>query len=216
MAQGITRFSTSEDVAIAFYKTGKIIPNFERWVRQSEDYRAAAVARKPEKLEKELTRLQNKYNGFDPRRDLIILRSYVRLLPDKQKDADGNDIYNMTIEFLNAPNALYFPYDFLGERIAVMPYRLDQIMKPNLTPSEYKRIKEGIRLSAKNTMIIRLRPRESDLSHPHKIDGMEQWVFKTDIISLEIWDKRGNFLWEYNATDYTPPETNKLQGLFSK
>ena len=158
MAQGITKFSTSEDVAIAFYKTGKTIPNFERWIRQSEDYRATAVARKPEKLEKELARLQQKYSSFNPETDFIILRSYVRLIPNKTQDEKGEDQYSMAIEFLNAPDALYFPYDFLGERIAVMPYRLDTIMKPEISFHEFEQIKKNIRLSAKNTMIVRLRP----------------------------------------------------------
>ena len=104
----------------------------------------------------------------------------------------------------------------MEQRIALFPHKLDRAMTPDLTRAEYDLIRDGIRLSAKNTMIVRLRPRQADLTRPHKIDGLAQWVFTTDIVSLEIWDKRGNFLWEYNAPWYLTPQERKLQGLFQK
>jgi len=67
----------------------------------------------------------------------------------------------------------------------------------------------------KNTMIIRLRPTESDFSKPYMIDGIAQWVMKADIVSLEIWSRQGRLLWEYTAEWYVSPNTKKLNNLFA-
>ena len=215
-AQGIIKFSTSEDVVIAFYKTGKTVPNFKRWARESYDHRHAAVTRKPRIFEREMTRLQNKYNSYNTKSSLLTLRTYVRLDTETMLNAQGQEEYKMNIEFTRAKEALYFPYDFMGERIAVMPHKLDLLLKPDLSETQYKMIEGSTSKSRENIMIVRLQPRQSDLSRPHMIDGMEQWLFITDIISMEIWTTSGSFLWEYNKPGYTSPETKKLQGLYGR
>ena len=89
-------------------------------------------------------------------------------------------------------------------------------MNTTISKEEYNYINEAVPHSAKNTMIVRLLASESDFSRPYKIDGLEQWVMKAEIASLEIWSKHQRLMWEHTAQWYVSPHTMKLNNLFSK
>ncbi len=215
-AQKRLKFSTTEDIAIAFYKTGGKIPNFDRWIKEREPYSTTPWARRAAMLKQETSRLQLAYQNFKPNKDFITIRTFVNLAPQEQKNKAGEKTYTLPITFSGAPEALYFPYDFLDQRIVVMPSKMDKVMKAQITESDYRRITEALRTSAKNTMIVRLRTTESDFSKPYLIDGIPQWVLKTEIVSLEVWSKQGRLLWEYSAPWYISPNTTQLNNLFEK
>lgn len=219
-AQNDRDFSTAQDVAIAFYKTGDTVPNFKNWVEETEPYKTTPLAKRPQVMETELTKLQKAYQAFSPTKDYLLLRTYVSLKPKMVEPVPSEDLsqenmepsYSMDITFSNAPEALYFPYDFIGQRIAVMPYELDSFMSQDLSKEEHDFIQS--KLTGQNLMVVRLKCRESDLSLPHKIDGIHQWVFKTEIASMEIWNNKGLLLWEYTAPWYITPTVLELKDLY--
>ena len=214
-AQNRVTFSSTEDIAIAFYKTGGSIPNFERWTKERKPYNLTPWARREAMLKNEMTRLKLAYRNFDPKGDFLTIRTFVDMDPQEQVGEDEEVTYKLPITFSEAPDALYFPYEFLGERIVLMPYSMEKVMNGEITEAQYEFITDALRHSAKNTMIVRLRANEADLSRPYKIDGLYQWVFKTDIVSLEIWSKQGRLLWEYTAPWYTSPNTVKLNNIYN-
>ena len=108
------KFATTEDIAIAFYKTGGIIPNFEKWIKERDPYRHTQWARRDEVFQQEMSRLQLAYKNYNPKEDFLLIRTFVRLDPSKTVDDEGNETYHLKTVFLEAPDALYFPYDFLG------------------------------------------------------------------------------------------------------
>lgn len=214
-AQKRLKFSTSEDIAIAFYKTGSVKPNFERWIKERAPYNLTPWARREKMMEQELSRLNLAYRNFKPEEDFLLVRTFVTLSPEQSTDAKGKETYTLPIAFSKAPEALYFPYDFLEERIVVMPHKLDMMMNSQIDKNQYDFIKKGIRNSAKNVMIVRLRTMEADTSRPYEIDGLNQWVLKAEIVSLEIWNRQGSLLWEYTAPWYVSPNTVKLNSLYN-
>lgn len=207
--------ATTEDVAIAFYKTGNIVPNFDRWIRKSELYNNTPWAMR-EKLHKgEMDRLQLAYHKFNPEKDYLLVRTSSLLKIAEEDKELGNKKYTLNAEFKLAPDALYIPYDFLDERIIIMPYELENIMKSEITQNQYDYIKKNAKKFTKLTTIIRMKPVESDFSRPHKIDGLEQWVFKTKITSIEYWNKDNKLVWEYTAPWYTSPHIIDIQNLYN-
>lgn len=215
------KFSSTEDVAIAFYKTGGVVPNFENWIKKNEPYNLTPWARREEVMIQEKSRLQLAYKNFDPKEDFLIIRTFVNLDLTKSSTLDkesqqNKESYNLKISFQKAPDALYFPYDFNGERIVVMPHKLDILMNSALNQQRYNYLEKALKDSGQSTMIVRLLAKESDLSKPYKIDGMEQWVMKTEIVSLEVWSGYGTLLWEHTAPWYISPNTIQLNNLYNK
>lgn len=213
-AQKRLKFSTTEDIAIAFYKTGGIIPNFERWITEGKLYSLTAWARREDMIKQEMSRLQLAYTQFRPTEKFLLIRTFVNIAPKKHVNDTGEETYTLPITFTQAPDALYFPYDFLGERIVVMPHKLDILMNDAINKTQYDFINKAIKNSNKNTMIVRLQATQADTSKPYKIDGLDQWVLKAKIVSLEVWNKQGALLWEHTAPWYVSPNTKKLNSLF--
>jgi hypothetical protein len=215
-AQSRVKFTTTEDVAIAFYKTGGTIPNFENWVKKREPYSTTPWARREALMQTELTRLNNAYLNFNPKEDLLVIRTFVRMEPSETMDDEGLKTHHLNAEFMNAPDAMYFPYDFLDERFIVMPHKLDLIMKSKISESDYNSLKTNLPQSSRNTMIVKLRVTEADTNQPYMIDGLEQWVLKAEIATVEIWSPRRTLLWEYSAPWYLSPNTKVLNNLYEK
>lgn len=214
-AQKRLKFSNTEDVAIAFYKTGDTIPNFERWIRESEPYKITPWANRETVMTEEKARLQLAYRNFNAEKDYLIIRTMVDAKPTATQQADGSQTYTLNAKFAQAPDALYFPYDFLGERIVVMPHKIDKFLDSALTKPQYDRLIDAGKKITDATMIVRLKATESDMSRPYDIDGLKQWVLKTEIVTLEIWNKAGQLLWEYSAPWYISPNTKALNNLYS-
>lgn len=214
-AQKRLKFSNTEDVAIAFYKTGKVVPNFEKWIKEREPYKITPWAGREEMMAQEKSRLQLAYRNFNPENDYLLIRTFVDVKPVTIKQTEGENTYTLNATFTQAPGALYFPYDFLGDRIIVMPNKIDKFMNSALSTAEFNRITKA-KGTGKATMIARLKATESDMSRPYDIDGLKQWVMKADIVTLEIWNKNSQLLWEYSAPWYISPNVRVLNNLYSE
>lgn len=221
---GALRPSTTEEIVIAFYKTGGAVPNFDKWTKEREPYRTTPLARRPAMLERETVRLKNMYAAFDPRRDFLTIRTDARAHATEQPDpADpARTTMALNIEFL-AGDADYFPYDFMGERFAVVPKDLSDYMRPHLEKGQYDYLKAVLGNGKPVTFIMQLRPLTADLNAPFNLDGTGggpdakdgkgQWMFLTDIASMSVWNKAGTMLWEYTAPWYITPVRDSLLEL---
>ena len=213
-AQRSMRASTPEDIALAFYKTGGIIPNFENWVKKQAPYINTPWAMREDIYNEELYRLQLAYQNFDPEKNFLVVKTFSNINPIKNTDDEGVETYNIEINFSKAPEALYFPYALLEERIILMPYHLESIMSGEISDLQYAHIDKITNPRDDVHTIIHMRPHEADFSKPYKIDGLEQWVFKTKIISIEMWSNKDELIWEYTAPKYKSKNTIDLQNLY--
>ncbi len=213
-AQKRVSASSAEEVALAFYRTGKIRPNFESWIKKREPYSKTAVARRPKVYTQELERLKISYNSFNPEEDILVVRTLSNVKLSEKKDEKENITYHAKAQFIAAPDVTYFPYDFLGERIALFPYDLDDMLNREISKQQHQYIDKKIKPRDQLKTIIRMRPYEADFTQPHKIDGLDQWAFKTKIASIEFWNSENTLIWEYTAPWYISDQTKNLRQLF--
>ena len=223
-AQSRSKAFSPEEVAIAYYKSGDVVPNFEKWIKDRDPYKHTAWAKRVKVYEEELARLALAYQQYDPKNDFIIVRTTANLEPKKVLRETNEDLqegeeqydYFLNAKFTSAPDALYFPYDFLKERIILMPYQLTDVMNSPITKQTYDRLFEKRSQRKKLTTIFRLKPDEADFSQPYMIDGLEQWVFKTRIATVEFWSTSGSLVYERSADWYLSPNTVNLRELYEE
>lgn len=204
----------AEEIAIAYYKTGGVIPNFERWIKDRAPYNLTPWAMREKIYDQELERLQTAYVNFKPNVNFITVQTKCIIEVSEDVDKDNKPVYYFNSRFVEAPEALYFPYDFLDDRIAVMPYYLQDIMHMPISKEEYDRIGPIARKHKIAKAVIRMRPFEADFSKPYKMDGLEQWVFKTKISNFEMWDSDKQLIWEYKNQNYISENEKEIKKLF--
>lgn len=204
---GDLKISSTEDVVIAFYKTGGYQPNFEHWIKEREPYRTTAPFLRPEMMEKEMARLKKAYASFNPQEDFLILKAniFVKLLQETDNETTKETTRFLEMSF-KAGEAGYFPYRFLDERFAVVPDNLRDYLKLEIPEEQFTYLEQQLENKGEAvTMILQLRPLEADMKAPYQVDGYEQWAFLTRIASISIWNRTGKFLWEYTAPWYMAP-----------
>lgn len=209
------QFATAEDIAIAFYKTGDLVPNFENWITSQKPYSETAFARRPKIMKEELLRLNTAYENFNPALSQIKIKTSAFVTPHVSDNKDGTKNYSVTIDLDEHKNAVfYLPYVFMGQNIMVIPYKLEVLDSIEISDYTYNHIKSLIKQGEKYPFILRLRPAKSDLTAPHLIDGVDQWAFYTDITTLESWTADGRLIWEYSAPWYVSPKQQEIKDLY--
>lgn len=215
-AQFTLQTSTAEDVAIAFYKKGDKIPNFDTWIIGQPPYNTTPWAMREKVLQDEKLRLVAKYQEYDPQDDLIKIRSAVNVsfeaIPDTK---DLNITHNiMVITYDNEGDNSYYPYKFLDQYITVVPSNMKAYTSAALKDGEYEYIKNKINASKNPSAYIELKPSVTDHEAPHNIDGLDQWIMTADIVSYLIIDDDGSIIWEKTAPWYIAPQTRGLNNLY--
>lgn len=211
-AETVDKNFNAEDIAIAFYKTGGIVPNFKTWITEREPYNITPAARRRNVMKEELLRLQTAYKNYDPETDFLIIKTSAYLIPEKTQIGEDEFEYRIKVAFDKGENTPYLPYEFLEQNIMVIPDHFETSRYDIATKGEYDRLK-----TFENKLlpiILRLKPNEADFTHPYKVDGIEQWAFATDIISMESWDGDGLLFWEYTKPGYVSLNQQKIKKLF--
>lgn len=225
---GAVKVSTTEDVVIAFYKTGGAMPNFEKWITQRDPYKTTPLARRPAMMESELARLKKIYAEFDPQSSLMTLKTSVVARAAEYQDPKDPEktLARLEMHFESAKDADYFPYDFLGERFALIPKDIATHLKPAILPEQFDYLNGQLGENGKPvTMILELRAAKADMNAPFNLDGTGggvdaedgkgQWMFLTDVASISIWNRTGTLLWEYTAPWYITPMRKDLLNLYT-
>lgn len=211
-------FSNGEDVAIAFYKTGGLQPNYSGWIEKSSPYQDTPWAKREGMMKEERARLSKKFNGYNPNQDDIIFRTKVHLSTEELQEEIEEDIfetfYFLNTEFVAGDDISYFPFEYAKEHFALMPFGMQSLTRTKINKLEFDNYEEVLVPNRAYHLIVRMRPKESVTVRPIEMDGEHRWVLKTDIASAEIWSHKGALLWEYTAPWYVSPELEKLQGIY--
>ncbi len=214
----LNRNSTpTEQIALAFYKMGNAAPNWDSWIKTRPPYSITPWARREKIYNQEKVRLKRSYQRFNPERHFIIVHTKVKLKPTvvQASSKDEKDAYKLPITFVSAPEASYFPYDFLDSRFILIPYHMQKIMNDDIEKHEYDFLRKlGVTPSKEFIMTAELRADKANIDKPLMIDGLEQWALYTDIVSLSIWNEDGLLLWEYSAPWYVSPNKKKINELY--
>lgn len=208
------RVSSDEDVAIAFFKTANAPPNFEKLATASKAYRMTPVARQNDFAAKEKIRLQNAYNNFDVRNNLLTLQTRVDVELHHEMVDEKTEKFTMTLSF-GKDDALFFPYKFGDYNIAIVPRKMDSSFEQNLTRQQYALIQES--LGGKDgyaKLFIQIKPQKSYIDEPVKMGGLDQWAMVADVAGLVMMDKNGTRLWTYGADWYISPVTEELRDMY--
>lgn len=215
-AQAQYDISDSEDVIIAFFKTGGQQPNYESLARGLPVYRNVPPAKLDAHLAKEKQRLQQAYNRFNPQVDLIGIRTRVNVQLHRTMREDKSIQHSMTLSF-GKDDSLFFPYSLGDYHIAVIPKKMDSSFDQNLVPSQYELIKTALgRENGPATLYIQLKPSKAYLDEPYVIGGEEQWALVSDVAGLIMTDSKGGRLWTYAPDWYVSPMTKELRDIYSE
>lgn len=215
LAQAPEKSSTNEDVAIAFFKTGGVTPDFTKWAMKSDKHATVQKAREKEYLEKELRRYNELWNAYDPARDMIAVKATAAVSLGTAVSAAGEVSHSMTILF-DKGAADYFPFQYQDYMIAVIPQKLNQFLAQSLPPEQFNLLQASFdgKASGRAVLYFLLKPVKADMSRPYEMDGHEQWMFVTDIAGLSLKNARGQPLWNYTAPWYVTPTTKDVRDMF--
>ncbi|HEU4838756.1 MAG TPA: hypothetical protein VFS88_05020 [Micavibrio sp.] len=208
--------SDKEDVAIAFFKTAGINPDFEKWAKGSQEFKTIASARVPEFLYDEKQRLLREWKKYDAQDPIIDVKATIHLEIKTMQDQEGEESYWMYISF-GRDDAVYFPYEYQEYKIAVIPQMIETLMIQPLQKEQYQMILQDMegKRTGDAVIFLQLKPVKAYVHQPYKIDNQDQWALLTDIATMSVksW-KTGSPLWNYSADWYTSPVTQELKDLY--
>lgn len=215
-ARAQSELSTSEDVVIAFFKTGGHPPNYTTMAKGSPQYRNIPPARLDEFIAKESQRLKQEYAKYNPQTDLISIRARVMVELHREILEDKSIHHSMTI-FFGKDDSLFFPYAVGDYHIAVVPKKMDSSFKQNIEQNQYALIENALG-STRGTvpLYIQLKPAKAYLDEPLMMSGEEQWALLADVAGLILTDSKGGRLWTYAPDWYVSPMTKELRGIYSE
>lgn len=208
--------ATSENIALSFYRTAGIVPNLDSWIKTGDVYRNTIPGRRPEVYAAEMQRLQEAYQAFNPEKTVVRIRTSVALSLHEINPTPEETLYQLEIQPNSNENMLYFPYEFRSENIAVVPIISSDFLKPMLDDQQYAYVRSLFENDTRYHLIMNLRAGEADVSRPYKIDGVERWIFKTNVLSAEVWSSKGKLLWEYTMPGYLAPHHEAVHKLRQK
>ncbi len=206
----------AEDVAIAFFKTGDTTPDFDKWARNSKEYKVAAPAMAREIFFNEKQRLIGKWRAFDPADGVINVSGRVRVEVTVEVNKEGYEQHWMYLTFENHDVA-YFPYKYLDYDIAVIPQQIETLLIQPLTKDQYELIRADMRGMPKGWayLQLQLRPVKSYIHQPYEIDGKQQWALLCDVATMSLVSQRSrSSMWNYGADWYVSPVTDQLRDLY--
>ncbi|NQZ14118.1 MAG: hypothetical protein HRT94_04740 [Alphaproteobacteria bacterium] len=214
-AQSTFRASSADDVAMIFYKTGNSVPNFTKWVERTEEFNHTPWALREKKLQSEKLKLLKEYQEIDLTKDLIHVKIPIEISLEKQMHEE-KEFHILALKFKGAENIDYFPYSFSGQHIAVIPTNLKDFRKTIISEEKYNSLSALLEKTDKASFnsLLELQAYEADLTQPHDLDGIYQWILKTKIAIFTIADSRNNIVWEKMESWYISPTTHTLNDLY--
>lgn len=217
-AEDEEKSATAEDVAIAFHKTGGIVPKFENWVKATEPYSNTPVARRPLVMKEQLNRLKGQYQAYNPKTDTFLIKTTAYLQPFSTENFEGKTIYGVRIKLSekNQEDVIYFPYQHLDQNIMVVPNKFKSLKAQSLSENDYRVMVATVKKNKRYPLIIRLQADEIDMDYPYMVDNIPQWAFKTNIVMMESWTEQGSLIWQYTAPWYISPQEIEMQKLYTK
>ncbi len=193
------KISSAEDIAIAFYRTAGVFPDFKTWIWGRAPYKFTPLARRAGVFEEEMTRLQTAYQIFNKRRDRLVVKIPVDINPRKSGLNSASPQYHMGLTVRGLHQAHYVTYQFMEENIALFPSGLDRQMDSVIDAALYARLKHLNTITAKPFVVMVLEGEKAKSDRPYNIDDLQQWVFETKLLNMTLYTQEGDVLWDYTA-----------------
>lgn len=206
--------ATPEQIAIAFYKTAGLRPNFSSWAKDSEEYSLTPVARRPRTEARLAGQLQESFLRFSPQNDLLNVATSAVVTLSEEPDPDDITQARYFLRWdLDSQNIDFFPYEYRDTVFALMPAGLPAFQSAPITPAQYTYIKERMGNARRQRIVLHMRAASADSTGPVRIFGEDAWVLTTDMAGVTLWDGQGALLWERSAGWYVSPQTQQLNEL---
>lgn len=202
---------------MAFFKAGDTNPDFEKMAEASPQYRLVPRARQAAFLAEEKSRLMEKWRIYNPTEELLSVRIPVFTEIAHIQDAKGEEIYTLTLTLEQGDN-VFFPYEFMDYKIAVLPQKIDELLHYEIQKPQYDLIKASLddKKRGIHQMWLRLKPVKSYMNQPYDIGGIEQWILLANVAGLSLESKTGQNLWNYSAPWYISPIKNDLMDIYEE
>ena len=142
-------------------------------------------------LEKERKRLLDKYYGFNPQTDRIIVRSDKFL-----KVNQGSSNYLVFNPDEIAPT--YLPFSYLTHHFALIPTKQTGLSYIDISEPESDFLSKTLKKDEKYIVFLEFLPQKVEIDRFYEIDGQNKWAFVVKLAGLTVWDQDGAFIWEKN------------------
>lgn len=217
LAQSSGEAATSRDVFMAFFKAGDTNPDFDKMAAAHPEYRMVPRARQPSFLREERSRLVSEWQKLKSSEELLLVRVPVFSEIAHVQTADGREVYTLTLT-LEQGDHVYFPYEYMDYKIAVLPQKIDELLYHEIQKSQYDLILSSLEGKRRGMSHIwfRLKPVKSYTNQPYDIGGTEQWVLLANIAGLSLVTQKGENLWHYSAPWYVSPVKNDLLDIYEE
>ena len=219
-AQNILSPSSAEDVAIVFYKTAGVKPNFKEWEKKKDEFKTKSLTETQNYIEKENQRFLKKWVEFDKTDSIINInfsaKAIIKPLPlENSKEKPTYNFYILT------PNAqkTYFPYIFQDTSFSVIAQDFEQFLSHKIEETQSFLILKNIDLNKEEPVevFISIQPQKAYTDKPEHIDGIDQWILMGRITSMRVVaTKSSETLLYYGAPWYTSPAGKELKTIYDK
>lgn len=208
--------STPEQVAIAFFKTDGLTPNFEQWARNNDSFKRVAPTRVAKYIDGEKQRFSKIWHNYNPEEDFIVVKTRVDLNISARTPKDMPQEYWLNIQFIEG-DASYFPIVFQDYNFAIIPQKMETLLLQPLRREQYDILHQQLGAATQGyaDLYVQLKPARAHTNQPFVIDGQERWVLLCDVIGMEIKrEKSDDAIWNYSADWYVSPVQEELQNLY--
>ncbi len=217
-AQDIVNAASSEDVAMAFYVSAGIKPDFDTWAKESEAFKYQSVTEVRSFLQGEKLRLERKWQDMHKDDALLTVRTRTPIVieADMNKKETDPDSYTMAI-LPEQGEALFFPYAYAGKHFAVIPKQIEKILLHRISRETAIALTKLIEQDDDKSVMIdfTVRPATAYADKPYKIGNEEQWALAGDVVSISIMPPEGGLpIWQHMADWYVTPKGRELRDIY--
>lgn len=221
----MSAFTEAEKVGFAFYQLARIKAPIDEWIYASEKYLEAHPKVRLYMMPEERKRLAAGLQAYDPRRDLITIRTKVRLHgmdnPAYASDPVARHLKHtkaLEIYFGSPDEEVFFPYQVGKLWIAIHPGFLKQKTLFGMDEDAYSRIARSLGSHVLNGLEdvdveIVVMPFRANGKTPMVVNDMPIWVVASDIGSIRLLDQDERTLWDMTADWYTAAEEKRAPAL---
>lgn len=188
----------SKTVYLLFTKMAKRDFNAGNIITSMQAYKSASPDMRLQMLTAQKAPLEAEYAGIDPKTQIVVIRTAVNIHAELSPRPGLRVNLNSADK---APASIYFPYTYADMNIALIPDRLEAFVDIPLKVPEATAAAAKIRDNAA-TMVIEMVPLSADARSPMALDGLDQWLLMTRIVSVAYYNQSMDTIWQWQAADY--------------
>jgi len=220
--------TTEERAVMAFFRAAKVAPDYDVWIKSSDDYLSVPPSKRYSYFINESIRLGNGYGLFNLERDVLAI--YVDVMALYIKPEDGKEariqFRMLDVEEGNMPS---FEFPFGEAVISLIINNLSVFQDLAIPEEKLPSIIDNIPYEDDEfnaTLELNVRVRDADYGKPLIQDGKIKWVMVGDVAYARCnvdnyYSAQKLFLWDYVAPWYeeayrikTMPEEEKYPHPF--